>query len=65
MMTDRPMCSQCDIHKNRDYWKENSPELLSMCDLCQGFQDALFKEISTQRAKLEAMANTTHNLSIS
>lgn len=64
-MIDRPMCSQCDIHKNRSFWEKNNSKVLSMCDLCQTFQDALFKEIQEQRAKLNTMAKVTHNRSIS
>lgn len=56
-MTDRPMCSNCELHKDTFYAKYEN--VRSLCDLCQTFQDALFKAIEEEK---EILHSTAQNL---
>ena len=57
IMSNRPICSQCKLHKDEDLKKY--PEMQDLCNMCQVFQDSLFSTID-KRAKV--LQNTANNL---
>jgi hypothetical protein len=53
-MTDRAMCKTCDVATNKAMW-ENYPEMMDMCKMCQGFQDAINEAIDKQKKLMKRL----------
>ena len=52
-MTERPMCSNCTIHKDKEFYSKYE-NMKALCDFCQSFQDSLFKAIDQEINKLKS-----------
>lgn len=53
-MKESSMCATCDIATNLAQW-EKYPEMMDMCKMCQGFQDAINEAIDKQKKLMKRL----------
>jgi hypothetical protein len=51
-MTDRPMCSNCTLHKDKAFYAKYE-NMKALCDFCKTFQDSLFQAIDQEVGRIK------------